>query len=54
MTRLIAPNGVLVDASEADTPIFLAAGYRPAEKEQEKPAPKRTTRKKAVKDEPDD
>lgn len=51
MALLIAPNGVLVDASEADTPIFLAAGYRPAETKQEKPAPKRTTRKrKAVDD----
>lgn len=44
MALLIAPNGVLVDASEIDTPIFLAAGYRPAEKEQEKPALKRTAR----------
>lgn len=48
MALLIAPNGVLVDASEIDTPILLAAGYRPAVKEQEKPARKRTTRKKAT------
>jgi hypothetical protein len=51
MVELIAPNGVLVRASDADAPRMLAAGYRPVEKS--KPAPKRrtTTRKKPAKGE---
>lgn len=32
MAKLIAPNGVEVNASEQDTPILLSAGYKPAEK----------------------
>lgn len=47
MARLIAPNGVEVEASELDAPILLAAGYRPADKKAEapsKPARKRATR----------
>ena len=42
MAVLIAPNGVIVNASEQDTPVLLAAGYTRAE---EKKEPKRTTRK---------
>lgn len=51
MARLIAPNGVEVDASEQDTPILLASGYVRAEQKQEQPTKKTRTRKKAVKDE---
>ncbi len=40
MARLIAPNGVEVMASEQDTPILLAAGYKRAE-DPKKPARKR-------------
>lgn len=40
MARLIAPNGVEVMASEQDTPILLAAGYKRAEE------PKKQTRKR--------
>ncbi len=47
MARLIAPNGVEVNASAADEPVFLAAGYVPAE--QPEPAP----RKRAAKPKPD-
>lgn len=52
MARLIAPNGVEVDASEVDTPILLAAGYKPFEQKQApKTAQKRTTtRKKQAKE----
>lgn len=48
MARLIAPNGVEVNASELDEPILLSAGYRRAEapKRQAKQTRKRTTRKK--------
>jgi hypothetical protein len=54
MVELIAPNGVLVRASDADAPRMLAAGYRPIEqpKPEPKPAPKRrTTRRKPAKGE---
>lgn len=45
MARLIAPNGVEVNASAADEPVFLAAGYTRVE---EKPAArKRASRAKA-------
>ena len=54
MARLIAPNGVEVDANEIDAPIFLAAGYKKPEakaEEPKKPASKRTaTRKKQAKE----
>lgn len=45
MARLIAPNGVEVNASELDTPILLAAGYKPAD-EPNKESPKKTSKKK--------
>lgn len=40
MALLIAPNGVEVMASEQDTPILLAAGYKAVE-QPKKPARKR-------------
>lgn len=48
MARLIAPNGVEVDASELDEPILLSAGYRRADapKKQAGQPRKRTARKK--------
>jgi hypothetical protein len=47
MAVLIAPNGVIVNASEQDTPILLASGYtRAEEKQKAQTKPKRTTRKK--------
>ena len=46
MARLIAPNGVEVNASAADEPVLLAAGYVPAEK------PKAAPRKRAAKPKP--
>ena len=45
MVELIAPNGVLVRASDEDAPRMLASGYRPVEQ----PAPKRRTPRKAQK-----
>ncbi len=45
MARLIAPNGVEVNASEQDTPMLLAAGYKRADEQPKKPA----TRKRAAK-----
>lgn len=47
MARLIAPNGVEVNASAADEPVFLAAGYVPAETK-----PKAAPRKRAAKPKP--
>ena len=47
MVELIAPNGVLVRASDEDAPRMLASGYRPVE--QPKPAPKRRAPRKAQK-----
>lgn len=45
MARMIAPNGVEVQSSEADERVFLAAGYAYADA---KPAPrKRAPRAKA-------
>lgn len=44
MVKLIAPNGVEVNASELDAPILLAAGYK-KQREQRKTARKRTTKK---------
>lgn len=51
MVELIAPNGVLVRASDEDAPRMVAHGYKPVE--QPKPAPKRrtTTRKKPARGE---
>lgn len=47
MAKLIAPNGVEVNASELDTPILLAAGYKPVEDEKPQPkAPRKRTVKK--------
>ncbi|MBQ1449574.1 MAG: hypothetical protein IIZ12_01385 [Eggerthellaceae bacterium] len=49
MAVLIAPNGVIVNASEQDTPILLAAGYTRADEKQKAEKPKRaTTRKKST------
>lgn len=51
-TKLLAPNGVEVLASDADTPILLAAGYTRAEKKrtQEKQVePKKAAKKPAKK-----
>lgn len=45
MARLIAPNGVEVNASEQDTPMLLAAGYT-REKQVE---PKKASEKPAKK-----
>lgn len=41
MARLIAPNGVEVNASEQDTPILLAIGYKKAEEGPRKQSRKR-------------
>jgi len=47
MAVLIAPNGVIVNASEQDTPILLASGYtRADEKPKAQAKPKRTTARK--------
>lgn len=46
MARLIAPNGVEVNASAADEPVLMAAGYVPAEQ------PKAAPRKRAAKPKP--
>ena len=45
MAKLIAPNGVEVNASELDTPILLAAGYKPADEKPKRAARKRTSTK---------
>ncbi len=45
MARLIAPNGVAVDASEADERVFLAAGYVREEQPKPKAAPRKRTAK---------
>lgn len=48
MMVLIAPNGVIVNASEQDAPVLLAAGYTKANEEQEAPQrKKRQTRRTA-------
>ena len=51
MARLIAPNGVEVNASEQDTPILLAAGYTRKKQAEPKKAAKKPAKKKSKKDE---
>lgn len=48
MVRLVAPNGVVVEASDDAAPALLANGYAPekAEKPEEKRAPRKRAPKK--------
>lgn len=51
MVELIAPNGVLVRASDEDAPRMVAHGYKPVEKPKATPKRRTTTRKKPAKGE---